>query len=77
MVDEQALRAKCENAFEFAGRQLRHLIETYPDSFPMYGHGCLWLHDGEALSNWLIFSDNAYCYIMCGAVDAADSKFYL
>ncbi|MFN2203802.1 MAG: hypothetical protein ACK2UO_21580 [Caldilineaceae bacterium] len=52
MIDEQALRAKCERAFEFASQQLRHLIETAPDTFPMYTDGGRWLHDGEAWTNW-------------------------
>jgi unsaturated chondroitin disaccharide hydrolase len=52
MIDEQALRAKCERAFEFAAQQLRALIETAPDTFPMYTEGGRWLHEGEAWTNW-------------------------
>ena len=36
MINTGALRSKCETAFEFAGKQLRHLITTYPGFFPMY-----------------------------------------
>ena len=36
MLDQDALQRKCGLAMDFAGRQLRHLIETYPDYFPMY-----------------------------------------
>ena len=52
MIDEQALRAKCLTAFEFAGGQLRNLIENHPDAFPMYTQNGRWLHDGEAWTNW-------------------------
>ncbi|MEM7028474.1 MAG: glycoside hydrolase family 88 protein [Chloroflexota bacterium] len=43
---------KCENALDFAGQQLRNLVETYPDFFPMYTEGGKWKHDGEAWTNW-------------------------
>jgi unsaturated chondroitin disaccharide hydrolase len=39
-------------AFEVAARQLRRLIETYPDFFPMYTSGGKWKHGGEAWTNW-------------------------
>ncbi len=38
--------------FEFAGRQLRHLIETYPDYFPLYTLNGKWKHGSEAWTNW-------------------------
>ncbi len=38
--------------FEFAGRQLRRLIETHPDQFPMYTRQGRWNFDGEAWTNW-------------------------
>jgi unsaturated chondroitin disaccharide hydrolase len=43
---------KCQNAFAFAERQLRHLVETYPDFFPMYTVNGKWKHQGEAWTNW-------------------------
>jgi unsaturated chondroitin disaccharide hydrolase len=43
---------RIERAFEFAGRQLHHLIETYPDYFPMYTVNGKWKHSGEAWTNW-------------------------
>jgi len=52
MIDEPALRAKCLTAFQFAGRQLQHLIETHPDAFPMYTENGKWMHEGEAWTNW-------------------------
>jgi len=39
-------------AMEFAGQQLRHLIEAYPDSFPMYTLAGKWVIGGETWTNW-------------------------
>jgi len=52
MSDLDALRAKCAMTLDFAGRQLRRLIETYPDYFPMYTVNGRWMHDGAAWTNW-------------------------
>jgi len=38
--------------FEFAGRQINHLLETYPDRFPMYTTGGKWDIHGESWTNW-------------------------
>jgi unsaturated chondroitin disaccharide hydrolase len=46
------LRLRIDHSFYFAARQLRHLIETYPDYFPMYTKQGKWKHDGEAWTNW-------------------------
>lgn len=46
------LTAKIDRAFEFAAQQLRHLLETYPDYFPMYTQNGKWKHSGEAWTNW-------------------------
>ena len=43
---------KCQAAFSFAEVQLRHLVETYPDQFPMYTVEGKWIHSGEAWTNW-------------------------
>lgn len=37
---------------DFAGKQLRRLIEAHPDFFPMYTVNGKWLHSGEAWTNW-------------------------
>ena len=46
------LLEKCHQTFQFAERQLRHLIETYPSYFPMYTVNGKWQHSGEAWTNW-------------------------
>ncbi|HOB73814.1 MAG TPA: glycoside hydrolase family 88 protein [Phycisphaerae bacterium] len=46
------LLATLENAFDFAQRQVRRLIEKYPDYFPIYTVGGKWHHSGERWTNW-------------------------
>ena len=52
MIDHNPLINKCHQTFDFAGKQLRHLIGTYPDYFPMYTVNGKWKHSGEAWTNW-------------------------
>jgi len=47
-----SLSEKTRVAFDFAQRQLHHLVETYPDYFPMYTVNGKWKHGGEAWTNW-------------------------
>jgi unsaturated chondroitin disaccharide hydrolase len=46
------LSNKLQNAFGFAAQQLKHLITTHPDTFPMYTSKGKWHHTGEAWTNW-------------------------
>jgi unsaturated chondroitin disaccharide hydrolase len=48
LIDKQRL----ETVFDLAGKQLRHLVETHPDFFPMYTQNGKWKHEGEAWTNW-------------------------
>jgi len=52
MTSHAELLTRAQAAFDFAGAQLRHLIETYPDTFPVYTLGGKWKHSGEAWTNW-------------------------
>jgi unsaturated chondroitin disaccharide hydrolase len=52
MTNTTDLFKRCQLALEFAGRQLRHLVATYPDYFPMYTVNGKWKHSGEAWTNW-------------------------
>jgi unsaturated chondroitin disaccharide hydrolase len=38
--------------YEFAGKQLRGLIENHPDAFPMYTENGKWKVGGESWTNW-------------------------
>ena len=46
------LETKLTRTFDFAGKQLKHLIETYPDLLPMYTMNGKWKHSGESWTNW-------------------------
>ncbi len=50
-VDEMLL-SKSRMAFHFAESQLRHLVETSPDYFPMYTQNGKWKHGGQTWTNW-------------------------
>lgn len=52
MTDLTRLRQKIQTTYEFAGKQLRHLITAHPDEFPMYTQNGKWKHEGEAWTNW-------------------------
>ncbi len=52
MSDIPHLIERYQVILEFAAQQLRHLIETYPDYFPMYTTHGRWKHGGEAWTNW-------------------------
>ena len=45
---------KFQAVYDFAAKQLRSLIETYPDCFPMYTQQGKWKHTGEAWTNWCV-----------------------
>lgn len=45
-------RARYIAALEFAERQVRSLIETCPDFFPMYTVAGKWKHGGETWTHW-------------------------
>ncbi len=46
------LREKLENAFDFGQRQVRNLVETYPDFFPTYTVEGRWKHECEIWTHW-------------------------
>lgn len=52
MTKTQDRSRQYAGALEFAERQVRNLIETYPDTFPMYTVKGKWQHSGEAWTNW-------------------------
>ncbi len=45
-------RAALENAWDYSKQQLRRLIQTYPDFYPMYTMQGKWKHSGEAWTHW-------------------------
>ena len=47
-----ALKIQCENALDFADRQMRTLVESDPGFLPMYTMDGKWRHEGAAWTNW-------------------------
>ena len=47
-----SLRPKLLEVFNFAQVQLKKLIKTYPDYFPVYTENGKWKHEGEPWTNW-------------------------
>lgn len=45
-------REQVDRFFEFAGKQLNHLVNSYPDRFPMVTSGGKWDFSGESWTNW-------------------------
>jgi unsaturated chondroitin disaccharide hydrolase len=52
MTSQPDLTPRFRAALGFASQQVRRLIETYPDFFPMYTVDGKWKHGGEAWTNW-------------------------
>lgn len=52
MTDKTRLLEKCHATFKLAEKQLKHLVETHPDYFPLYTTNGKWKHSGEAWTNW-------------------------
>ena len=52
MPNNERLVAKCQTAIQFAAAQLRRLVVSSPDWFPMYTSAGKWKHQGEAWTNW-------------------------
>src|SRR5579863_8674161 len=45
-------RGLFDDAFRFAQQQVRKIIETYPDYYPMYTNNGRWKHEGPAWTHW-------------------------
>jgi unsaturated chondroitin disaccharide hydrolase len=41
-----------ENTLEFAARQVKRLVESHPDFYPLYTHQGRWKHDLPAWTHW-------------------------
>jgi unsaturated chondroitin disaccharide hydrolase len=48
----EADRELFDDAFRFAQQQVRKLIETHPDFYPMYTTNGRWKHEGPAWTHW-------------------------
>lgn len=46
------LQPKFKKALNYAQEQVKSFIDDQPDYFPMYTDGGIWVHTGEAWTNW-------------------------
>jgi unsaturated chondroitin disaccharide hydrolase len=47
-----ALQPRLNIALDLAQEQVKTLIETHPNYFPIYTEGGRWVHEGETWTNW-------------------------
>jgi unsaturated chondroitin disaccharide hydrolase len=52
MITREKLLPKIISTFDFAEIQLRNLIESHPNQFPMYTTNGKWDLTGESWTNW-------------------------
>jgi|SRR5579884_987708 len=68
-----------ENAFRFAHKQVRHLIEQHPDFYPMYTVNGQWKHDRPAWTHWCdgFLPGMMWIFERRGVEGNGDPKFWL
>jgi unsaturated chondroitin disaccharide hydrolase len=68
-----------ENAISFAQKQVKRLIENYPDFYPMYTVGGAWKHNGPAWTRWCdgFLPGMMFLFLRHLGPDKPDSKFWL
>lgn len=69
MTSTANLLKRCQVALEFAGKQLRHLVETYPAYFPIYTVNGKWKHGGETWTNWCEGFLGGQLWLICQSTD--------
>ena len=68
---------RCEQAVDFARRQLRALVERHPDFYPMYTMQGRWKHSGEAWTHWCDgFLPGMFWILHSLAPDAPDAGWW-
>lgn len=67
-----------DQAFQFAQKQVKRLVEKYPDFYPMYTKDGKWKHEGPAWTHWCDGFLPGMMWIFEKAVpkDSADSKWW-
>jgi unsaturated chondroitin disaccharide hydrolase len=68
-----------ENAFDFAQVQVKKLIESHPDFYPMYTEGGQWLHEGPAWTHWCDGFLPGMMWLFCRLLgpDDPESKYWM
>jgi unsaturated chondroitin disaccharide hydrolase len=67
-----------ESAFRFAQRQVRHLIETHPDFYPMYTANGIWKHGGPAWTHWCdgFLPGMMWLFVRHLGADSGEAKYW-
>ena len=67
-----------ENAFRFAQRQVRHLIEAHPDFYPMYTANGIWKHGGPAWTHWCdgFLPGMMWLFVRHLGADSGEAKYW-
>jgi unsaturated chondroitin disaccharide hydrolase len=67
-----------EGAIQFAQKQVRKVIEKYPEFYPMYTEGGSWRHEGAAWTHWCdgFFAGMMWIFYRHLGPDKPDSRFW-
>jgi unsaturated chondroitin disaccharide hydrolase len=68
-----------ETAMQFAQKQVRGVIDKYPDFYPMYTEGGKWQHEGAAWTHWCdgFFPGMMWLFYRHLGPDDSQSQFWL
>jgi unsaturated chondroitin disaccharide hydrolase len=68
-----------ESAMGFAQQQVKRLIETHPDFYPMYTEGGQWHHDGPKFTHWCdgFLPGMMWLFLKHRGQDKAESRFWM
>ena len=66
-------------AFQFAQKQVRKLIEKHPGMYPLYTQNGRWAHEGPAWAHWCDGFLPGLMWIFCkhAEKDSAEGKYWL
>jgi len=80
LFEPETNRALFEHALEFGKRQVKRLIESHPDFYPIYTEEGRWKHEGPAWTHWCDGFLPGMMWIFrkhCGGNGTAEEKYWL
>ena len=68
-----------ETAINFGQKQVKRLIETYPDFYPMYTAGGAWKHAGPVWTHWCdgFLPGMMWLFLKYMGTDKPESKYWM
>jgi unsaturated chondroitin disaccharide hydrolase len=68
-----------ETAINFGQKQVKRLIETYPDFYPMYTAGGAWKHAGPVWAHWCdgFLPGMMWLFLKHMGIDKPESKYWM